>query len=38
MIFPRAEDGHHFSLRQVNPITGETTGKKVSAMHFYAYG
>jgi hypothetical protein len=37
VIFPCAEDGYHFNLRQVNPITGETTGKRVSAMDFYAY-
>jgi hypothetical protein len=29
VIFLRAEDGYHFNLRQVNPITGETTGKRV---------
>lgn len=32
VIFPRGED-----VRQVNPATGETTRKKVSAMDFYAY-
>jgi hypothetical protein len=38
VIFPHAEDGYHFNLRQVNPITGKITSKKVSAMDFYAYG
>ncbi|XP_040210356.1 uncharacterized protein LOC120941146 [Rana temporaria] len=37
VIFPRGEDGYHFNIRQVNPATGETTRKKVSAMDFYAY-
>jgi hypothetical protein len=37
VIFPHAEDEYHFDLRQVNPITGATTSKKISAMDFYAY-
>jgi hypothetical protein len=28
VIFPRAADGYHFNLRQVNPTTGKTTSKK----------
>ena len=37
MIFPRGEDGYHFNLGQVNPITGITASKKISAMDFYTY-
>jgi hypothetical protein len=37
VIFHHTEDEYHFNLRQVNPRTGETTSKKVSAVDFYAY-
>jgi hypothetical protein len=37
VIFLRVEDGYYFSLRQINPIIGETTSKKISSMDFYAY-
>lgn len=28
-LFPRGEDGYHFNLRQINPITRNPTTKKV---------
>ena len=37
MIFPRDEDGYHFNVKQVNPITDETTSKKVSVMDIYKF-
>ena len=37
VIFTRGEDGYHFNIMQVKPISGEKTNKKVSAMDFYAY-
>jgi hypothetical protein len=37
VIFPRAADGYHFNLRQVNQITGKTTSKKILEIDFYAY-
>jgi hypothetical protein len=37
VIFPHAADGYHFNLRQVNPTTGKTASKRMSAMDFYAY-
>lgn len=37
IMFPHGEDGYHFNLKQIDPTTGESTTKKVSAMDFYAY-
>ncbi|XP_026467790.1 uncharacterized protein LOC113371378 [Ctenocephalides felis] len=37
LIFWQGEDGYHFSVKMVNPITGAETNKKVSAMNFYSY-
>uniref|UniRef100_A0A182NCC1 ATP-dependent DNA helicase n=1 Tax=Anopheles dirus TaxID=7168 RepID=A0A182NCC1_9DIPT len=37
IIFPYGEDGFHFNLRQINPLTGANTLKKVSSMDFYRY-
>ena len=37
LIFWRGEDTYHFNLRQVDPATGIPTGKKVSAMDYYAH-
>ncbi len=36
-ILCHGEDGYNFALCQVDPITGQATSKKVSAMDFYAY-
>lgn len=36
-MFPRGEDGYHLTIKMINPMTGEETNKKVSAMNFYAY-
>jgi len=37
LMFWRGEDGYHFDLKQINPVCGLNTDKKVSAMDFYAY-
>ncbi|XP_055584901.1 uncharacterized protein LOC129737764 [Uranotaenia lowii] len=37
ILFWQGEDGYHFNIKMVNPATGEETGKKISAMNFYAY-
>jgi len=38
LIFSHGDDGYHFSLAMVNPITGEgIENKKVSCMAVYAY-
>ena len=38
LIFWQGEDGYDFSIMQINPRTGiALSGKKVSAMDFYAY-
>ena len=38
LIFWKGEDGYHFLIEQIDPTTGmAVTGKKVSAMSFYAY-
>lgn len=36
MLWKR-QDGYSFTLRQVNPTTGEATTKPVSCMELYAY-
>ena len=38
LLFPCGEDGYHFNLYQCDPSTGAPkAGKKLSAMHLYAY-
>lgn len=37
LIFWEGEDGYNFLIKQINPRTGMSTDKKVSAMAFYAY-
>lgn len=37
IIFWQGQDGYHFTIKQINPRTGENTNKKVSAMNLYAY-
>ncbi|EYC03673.1 hypothetical protein Y032_0092g2555 [Ancylostoma ceylanicum] len=38
LIFWEGEDGYHFNIMRVDPSTGCSLNKKVSAMDFYAYG
>ncbi|XP_073513990.1 uncharacterized protein [Phyllobates terribilis] len=35
--FWQGQDGYHFGIPQTDPTTGNPSGKKVSAMDFYAY-
>ncbi|GBP68487.1 hypothetical protein EVAR_52648_1 [Eumeta japonica] len=37
LIFWQGEDGYHFNIKMVNPVTGAEINKKVSAMNFYSY-
>ena len=37
LIFWNGEDGYHFQLRQINPGTGQETGRSISCKEFYAY-
>ncbi|CAJ0928188.1 unnamed protein product [Ranitomeya imitator] len=37
IIFWQGQDGYQFGIPQTDPTTGNPSGKKVSAMDFYAY-
>uniref|UniRef100_A0A8D8QFU6 Helitron helicase-like domain-containing protein n=1 Tax=Cacopsylla melanoneura TaxID=428564 RepID=A0A8D8QFU6_9HEMI len=37
IIFWQGEDGYHFSIKMINPLTGAETNKKVSSMNYYSY-
>ncbi|GIY38676.1 helitron_like_N domain-containing protein [Caerostris extrusa] len=37
LIFWQGQDGYHINIKQVNPVTGHETSKKVSLMCYYAY-
>ncbi|GFX59287.1 ATP-dependent DNA helicase [Trichonephila clavipes] len=37
ILFWRGDDGYHFSIKMINPQTGEGTNKKVSVMNYYSY-
>ena len=37
LIFWEGEDGYHFNIMKVDPVTSAPTNKKVSAMDFYSY-
>lgn len=37
ILFWQRDDGYNFSIKQINPVTGVETQKKVSAMDFYAF-
>ncbi|XP_071577140.1 uncharacterized protein [Temnothorax nylanderi] len=37
LIFWQGEDGYHLNIMQIDPSTGRTTNKKISAKDFYAY-
>ncbi|VEN61445.1 unnamed protein product, partial [Callosobruchus maculatus] len=37
ILFWQGEDGYHFSMKMINPITGAETNKKVSSMNYYSY-
>lgn len=37
LLFARGEDGYHFNVSQVHPVTGNNTNKKISCQDFYAY-
>jgi len=37
ILFWEGEDGHHFSMKMINPVTGSETNKRVSSMNYYSY-
>ncbi|XP_053968313.1 uncharacterized protein LOC128869734 [Anastrepha ludens] len=37
ILFWQGEDGYHFSMKMINPVTGANTNKKVSSMNYYSY-
>ena len=37
LMFWMCEDGYHFEIYEINPVTGLSTKKRVSSMKFYAY-
>ncbi|GIY53439.1 helitron_like_N domain-containing protein [Caerostris extrusa] len=37
LIFWQGQDGYHINIKQVHPVTGNETNKKVSSMCYYAY-
>lgn len=37
ILFWQGEDGYHFSMKMINPVTGFETNKKVSSMNYYSY-
>lgn len=37
ILFWQGEDGYHFSIKMINPVTGAETNKKVSSMNYYSY-
>ncbi|CAI6375927.1 unnamed protein product [Macrosiphum euphorbiae] len=37
LMFWMGEDGYHFEIYEINPVTGLSTKKRVSSMKFYAY-
>ncbi|XP_043259365.1 uncharacterized protein LOC122403185 [Colletes gigas] len=37
LMFWTGDDGYHFNIKMLNPVTGEETTKKVSSMNYYAY-
>ena len=37
IIFWDGADGYHFNVKMVNPVSGEETNKKCSAMNYYSY-
>ncbi|XP_046668407.1 uncharacterized protein LOC124359579 [Homalodisca vitripennis] len=37
LMFWQGDDGYHFNIKMINPLNGEETNKKLSAMNFYAY-
>ncbi|RVE41066.1 hypothetical protein evm_014285 [Chilo suppressalis] len=37
ILFWQGEDGCHFSIKMIYPVTGAETNKKVSSMNYYSY-
>lgn len=37
ILFWKGEDGYHFSMKMINPVTGSETNKKVNSMNYYSY-
>jgi hypothetical protein len=37
ILFWQGEDGYHFSINMINPVTGSETNKNVSSMNYYSY-
>lgn len=37
ILFWQGEDGYHFNIKMLDPLTGAETNKKVSAMNYYSY-
>ncbi|CAF4918697.1 unnamed protein product [Pieris macdunnoughi] len=37
ILLMQGEDGYHFSIKMINPVTGAETNKKVSSMNYYSY-
>lgn len=37
LMFCRGEDGYHFNIPHINPITGKPSNKTVTCREFYAY-
>ncbi|GIY13553.1 helitron_like_N domain-containing protein [Caerostris darwini] len=37
LIFWQGQDGYHINIKQVQPLTGDETNKKVSSMCYYSY-
>jgi hypothetical protein len=36
ILFWQDEDGYHFSMQMINPVTGSETNKKVSSINYYS--
>jgi hypothetical protein len=36
LMFWKGDDGYHFNVKMMNPLSGEETTKKVSSMNYYA--
>ncbi|XP_058449412.1 uncharacterized protein LOC131429355 [Malaya genurostris] len=37
LLFWQGEDGYHFTIKMISPLTDEETNKMVSSMNFYSY-
>jgi hypothetical protein len=37
ILFWQGEDGYHFSMKMINPVTGSEINKKVSSMNYCRY-